>query len=127
MRYRMLLFCAALSLGFSIAAHAAAPGKTYSPSEAAQAVGHHATVCGVVANVHFASGSRGQPTFIDLGAAYPDEPFQIVIWGEDRPSFTPSPEAWQGKKICVTGNVRLYKGIPEIIARSASQIMVLTK
>jgi hypothetical protein len=127
MRYWKLLLCAALTLGFSLAAHPAAPTKTYSPTDASQAVGHRATICGVVANVHFASGSHGSPTFVDLGAPYPNEPFQIVIWGDDRSGISPAPESWQGKKICVTGNVRLYKGVPEIIARSSGQIRVLSK
>ncbi|HEX5422571.1 MAG TPA: hypothetical protein VFW94_03415 [Candidatus Acidoferrales bacterium] len=127
MRYWKLLLCAALTLVFSLAAHAAAPIKTYSPTEAAQAVGHHATICGVVANVRFAINSPGSPTFINLGQPYPNEPFHIFIRGDDRPGFSPAPESWQGKEICVTGNVRLYKGIPEIIARSSGQIRVLSK
>jgi hypothetical protein len=127
MRYRKLLLCAVLAFGFSAATYAAAPNRTLTPAEAAQAIGHKATICGVVASVHFAMSSHGSPTFVNLGEPYPNEPFQIVIWGDDRPGFSPAPESWQGKNICVTGNVRLYKGIPEIIARSPDQIRFMSR
>ena len=93
-----------------------------SPTQAIHAVGQKATVCGKAASVHFAARSRGQPTFINLGAPYPHEVFTILIWGDERPAFKPAPETWQGKTICVNGLVKLYRGTPEIIAHSPSQI-----
>jgi hypothetical protein len=44
-------------------------------------------VCGTVASTHYAPRSRGQPTFLNLGHAYPNEDFTAVIWGENRAQF----------------------------------------
>jgi len=50
-------------------------------------VGEQATVCGSVAGVHYATRSKGEPTFINLDKPYPDQIFTILIWGSDRPKF----------------------------------------
>jgi hypothetical protein len=60
---------------------------TVSPQDASRHIGETATVCGVVASAKFAPRSRAQPTFLDLGAPYPNEPFTAVIWGTDRAKF----------------------------------------
>ena len=36
-----------------------------------------------MASEHFAARSKGQPTFINLDAAYPHQVFTILIWDED--------------------------------------------
>jgi hypothetical protein len=56
-------------------------------SQAKDHVGEVATVCGKVVSTRFADRSRGQPTFLNLDAAYPNQIFTIVIWGNDRPKF----------------------------------------
>ena len=91
--------------------------KKLSASEAAQHVGESATVCGIVASEHFAANSKGQPTFINLDKPYPRQIFTILIWGSDRSAFGQIPE-----KLCVTGEISLYRGVPEIIARTPGQI-----
>lgn len=108
-------------------AYARGGRRVLSPTQAAQAVGQRATVCGVVASVHFAARSRDRPTFIDLGQPYPDQVFTIVIWGDDRSRFNPVPETWQGKKVCVTGFIKLYRGTPEVVAYGPDQIRVLSR
>jgi len=80
-------------------------------------VGEKVVVCGKVASEHFAATTKGQPTFINLDQPYPHQIFTIVIWGSDRPAFSEIPS-----KLCVTGTISLSKGVPEIIARSPSQI-----
>lgn len=122
MRHSTLAICIILGAFLASAALAEGQGQTISPEQAAQAVGHQATVCGLAASVHFAARSRGQPTFINLGRAYPNQIFTIVIWGSDRGRFHPEPEAWQGKRICVTGLVKRYRGIPEVIVYGPDQI-----
>src|SRR5438874_1895717 len=52
-------------------------------SQAKQYVGSTATVCGKVMSPRFASSSRGQPTFLNLDKAYPNQEFTILIWGSD--------------------------------------------
>lgn len=65
--------------------------KTLTASEASQHVGERATVCGLVASAHFAAGSRGGPTFLNLDKPYPAQIFTVLIWREDRAKFG-SPE-----------------------------------
>ena len=80
------------------------------------------TVCGKVVSTHFASGSKGQPTFLNLDEPYPKEVFTILIWGSDRPKFGKPEDTYRGKDVCVTGKITSHNGRPEIIATEASQI-----
>jgi hypothetical protein len=98
---------------------------TITPEDAINYIGQQATVCGNVASVHFSSKSKGQPTFINLNRPYPHQIFTILIWGSDRSKFSSTPEKYyNNKKICVSGTIQQYKGMPEIIAKSSSQIEV---
>ena len=107
-----------------LAAFLPAYAGTLTAAEAKNHVGEDATVCGLVVDVHFASGSKGTPTFINLEKAFPNQIFTVLIWGDDLPNFTENPVKWQGKKLCATGTIASYKGIPEIVAKSKSQITV---
>jgi hypothetical protein len=40
-----------------------------------------------VVSTHYASSSKGQPTFLNLDELYPKEVFTILIWGSDRTKF----------------------------------------
>ena len=98
--------------GFIIAlTTAAVPGQTISPSEASHHVGERSTVCGHVAGEHTAANSRGAPTFINLGQAYPHPVFTAVVWQEHRASVGTLPTSGS---VCVTGTITEYRGIPEI-------------
>jgi len=66
-----------LAASFVIAAHAA----NLTPEEASGHVGENATVCGVVASGKFADRSKGQPTFLNLDKAHPNQVFTAVIFG----------------------------------------------
>src|ERR1700693_5961808 len=83
-----------------------------SPEDAQHHVGETATVCGTVASAHYSPQSRGKPTFLDMGHAYPDEDFTAVIWGDDRSKFG-APESLTGQRVCVTGPISQYRGRPE--------------
>jgi len=58
--------------------------QTISAADAKNHVGEKATVCGKVASERTATSSRGEPTFINLDAAYPNQVFTILVWGDDR-------------------------------------------
>jgi hypothetical protein len=91
--------------------------------EAAAHVGSTKTVCGVVASAKYADHSRGQPTFLNLDRAYPNQVFTAVIWGEDRAEFDPPPEhAFDGRAICVSGEITSYDGRPQIFVRAPAAI-----
>jgi hypothetical protein len=96
-------------------------------TEAAQHVGESITVYGRVAGATYASSSNGRPTFINIGADYPDASrVTVVIWDEDRARFSGVPdEIYLGKTICVTGVPYLYDGVCNIEVQSPSQIQVM--
>lgn len=89
---------------------------TISAQEAAQHIGETATVEGV-AHVHVASSA----SFLDIGAAYPNQPFQAVIFPTRAPAFGDL-NRYDGKVVDVTGRIRDYKGKPEIILSDPSQL-----
>jgi hypothetical protein len=71
---------------------------------------------------HYAAGSKGQPTFLDLDEPYPKEIFTILIWGSDRSKFGTPETKYRDAQVCVNGKIELYRGVPEIIATEPSQI-----
>jgi hypothetical protein len=93
-----------------------------SASEAKNHAGKNATVCGEVASTHYAATSRDTPTFINLDKPYPDPVFTIVIWGSDRPKFGHPEDEYRGRQVCVTGTIRMYRGVPEVVAHEPGQI-----
>jgi hypothetical protein len=95
-------------------------------SNAGNYVGQRARVEGVVVGANFASGSAGQPTFLDVGLPYPDPGrFTVLIWGDDRANFPLAPDvAFRGEKICVSGVIELYAGVAEIEVSSPAQIVI---
>ena len=95
---------------------------TLAPGDAVSHVGESATVCGVVASAKFAVNSRSQPTFLDFDRPYPNAIFTAVIFGDDRPKFGSPETTLGGKRICVTGQIRDYRGKPEIILHDPSQL-----
>lgn len=93
------------------------------PENALKYVGSVRTVCGIVASARYAESSRGSPTFLNLGRAYPNQVFTAVIWGENRSKFSPPPEeAYANKRICVSGKISNYRGVAEIVVSNPSQI-----
>lgn len=93
---------------------------------ARSAIGRVATIRGRVAGTRFASSSSGSPTFLNLGVNYPNpRRFTVVIWIENRGSFGRPEVRYRRKNICVRGRVTSYRGVPEIEARSPSQIRVI--
>ncbi len=89
-------------------------------SQAASQVGQTVTVEGSVASVHV---TRSGTVFLNFGAAYPEQTFTAVIFRSAASRF-PNPEHWDGKRVRVTGPVRLYRGRPEIILEEPSRLVV---
>jgi micrococcal nuclease len=106
---------------------AGAPDAALSWSEAINHIGETATFTGKVVGTRYASNSNGKPTFLNVGADFPDSSrLTILIWGADRGNFPSTPESmYAGKTIVVTGLVELYNGAAEIQVSSPSQIEVL--
>lgn len=93
-------------------------------TEAKAHEGQTQCVCGPVVEATYAARSNGAPTFLNLGGKATDlDRFTVVIWGDQRPNFDPPPEqAYRGKTICVTGRIKLYKGVAEIQISSPAEV-----
>ncbi len=94
------------------------PAVALTPRQAARKVGRTKTVCGKVASTKYARYSSGGPTFLNLGRAYPNEIFTIVIWREYRSLYPRAPhKMFRNKTVCVRGRISRYAGTPQIEAR----------
>ena len=96
-------------------------------ADASQHVGETVTLYGPVLGAEYASSSKGKPTFIDIGAAYPSKNrLSITIWGKNRSAFSTPPEKlYEGKTVAVRGKVYLYDGVCNVEVTSPDQITVL--
>jgi len=93
--------------------------------QAAQHIGERATVCGVVEGTVYLSNSQNKLTFLNFGAAHPNQVFDVVIEDADRAKFSEPPEIhFKGKKVCVTGTIADFKGRPQIKVTDPGQISV---
>jgi DNA/RNA endonuclease YhcR with UshA esterase domain len=98
---------------------AAEPAATsYTTAQAATHIGETATVCGKVAGTH--RSSRGN-SFINLDGVYPNQPFTAFIPASSA-SIGIDLRSLEGKTLCVSGKIALYRGKPEIIVTSKDQI-----
>jgi hypothetical protein len=103
------------------------PADAISWEEASSHVGETVTVYGQVVEIDKDSDTKGQPTYFDLGVAFPDPSrTTMVIDEEDMDAFSDSPEtAYAGKTICVTGEIYQHEGVNYVKATSPSQVQVL--
>jgi hypothetical protein len=79
-----------------------------------------------VVSARYADATKGQPTFLNLDKPYPSQVFTIVIWGENRSKFGKPENDYNGKRICVTGKITAYAGLPEIVAEDPKQLRIET-
>ena len=89
-------------------------------TDAAAHVGEMATVQRLVANVY--TSSKGN-VFLNFEYPYPSEVFSGVIFSSSAAQFGDL-TAYQGRQVQVTGQIRLYKGKPEIILQSPNQLRI---
>ena len=113
------LFLAVLFCGF-LAALQAQTATTIPDTEAAQHVGQQATVEGIVVKVFT---SKHGNTFLNFGAAYPNQTFTGWIPKDSPLAADASLSALEGKKVRITGTISLYRGKPEIKIMSKDQMV----
>jgi DNA/RNA endonuclease YhcR with UshA esterase domain len=92
-----------------------------SANEAAAHVGEYATVEGVVAKVFT---SKGGNTFLNIGAAYPNQTFTGWIPPASAVSKSPILSSMEGKHVKITDRKEMYKGKPEIPINAAKQLQL---
>ena len=64
-----------------------AQSQSLTTAQAKAHEGETGTVCGKVAGERTATSSKGEPTFVNLDAAYPNQVFTILVWGDDERLF----------------------------------------
>src|SRR5262245_61641188 len=96
-------------------------------SRASRFEGQVASVRGPVVSTRYVPTEKGRPTFLNIGVDYPDPArFTVVIFGEDRGSFAEAPEeAYDGARVCVTGLVKDYQGVTEMVLDDDADLVVL--
>ena len=88
--------------------------------------GQHATICGKVVAAKYKENGKTNPTYIDLDKKWPESVFSIIVFGKDRINFSYKPEEFlYNKRVCITGEVGEYKGVPQIIATDETMIQIL--
>jgi DNA/RNA endonuclease YhcR with UshA esterase domain len=92
---------------------------TYTATEAAKHVGETATVTDKVDAVH--QSGKGN-IFLNMGGKYPNQAFTAFIPSASAAQFS-EPQQYEGRTVAVSGKITLYKGKPEIIVNSPSQIV----
>lgn len=119
MRIMRPLFYALLLIAVAACSpHKARPG-TIPQEQAGSYVGQTVTVEGKVSEVH--TTRSGSATFINMGGTYPDNTFAGVIFASDMETVGDVSEL-DGKTVDINGEVRLYRGKPEIVIASRDQI-----
>jgi DNA/RNA endonuclease YhcR with UshA esterase domain len=98
--------------------------KKLTSAEAKDHIGETATVCGSVASTRYAASTKGEPTFLNLDKPYPNPIFTVLIWGSNRHKFGEPEKEFNGKRICVTGKITDYRGVPETVADDPRQIRI---
>ncbi len=96
------------------------PAKHISYTEAPNNVGEYACVEGRVDHVFT---SRNGNTFLNFCPDYKTCPFGAVIFSEDAHKF-PSPEQYGQKLVEITGLVKSYRGLAEIVLKDPGQIKI---
>jgi hypothetical protein len=102
----------------------AAQTNKITAAEAKDHMGEIRTVCGQVVSTHYATSSKGQPTFLNLDEPYPKEVFTVLIWGSERAKFGKPEEKYRNSRVCVTGKITEFRGKPEIVATDPRQVEV---
>ena len=61
---------------------------------------------------------------IDLRDWFAGQIFTALIWGSDRAKFVSPESTYDGKRICVSGPISSYRGIPEIVVHEPAQVRI---
>jgi DNA/RNA endonuclease YhcR with UshA esterase domain len=115
MRTPLIAIITFVSVGIFTAAQ---PTAEYSASDAAKHVGESATVTDIVSNVH--ESGKGN-IFLNMGGAYPNQAFTGFIPASAASKFSDARQ-YGGQTVSISGKISLYKGKPEIVINSPSQI-----
>ena len=120
MRYLLsLLVCVVLTI-------AASAQITIKAEDIGKHVGDSVKICSKVFSARYFEQAKNSPTLLNIGAAFPNQLFTVVIWSEVRKQFETAPEVlFLNQPVCVSGKVELFKDKPQIVLYSKEQIVVV--
>ena len=99
--------------------------KPISLDEVGKHIGDSVKVCGQVYDTYYAVRTENTPTFLNIGAKYPNQLLTVVIWGDVRKKFEGNPEeVFKDKQVCVIGKLEIYKDKPQIVIQKTDQIFM---
>jgi DNA/RNA endonuclease YhcR with UshA esterase domain len=90
----------------------------YTATEAGKHVGETATVTDRVEGFH--QSGKGN-IFLNMGGKYPNQAFTAFIPSSSAGQFS-QPQQYEGRTVAVSGKITLYRGKPEIVVTSPTQI-----
>jgi len=90
----------------------------YTALEAQEHVGETATITGRVDGVH--RSGKGN-ILLNMGGTYPNQAFTAFIPGKSARQFSDY-QKYDGKTVAVSGKITLYRGKPQIVVTSQSQV-----
>lgn len=97
--------------------------STIKLEDVAKHAGDSITVCGKIVDGYYAARVENTPTFLNVGARYPNQLLTIVIWGDVRKKFEVKPEEqFKDKDVCITGRITEFQGKPQIVINSPWQL-----
>ena len=86
-------------------------------------IGATITVCAEVKSTYKTNDHHH--SLLNMGGVYPEQKLTVIILEKHLKNFSYIPvEYLAGKTICVTGEVTLFKGKPQIKVKRASEIVV---
>lgn len=90
-------------------------------------IGDSITVKANIYGVRYLETAKNTPTFINVGAAYPNQLLTIVIWGNVRQGlgYAPEEKPQNNGMAVVSGKVELYRGKPQIVITDPKQLRIL--
>lgn len=94
---------------------------------AARYVDKYVALSGPVKRITHRPDINGQPTWIEIGASFPDDSrVTLVIWGDHRDRFGSTVlQSLAGKIVCVMGTVTTYKSLPQVQLTDPLQLVLL--
>jgi len=94
--------------------------------QAGNFIGQSVAFLGPVIEVSYQARVNGKPTYINMGAAFPDKDrLTLVVWGRNLGKFGSNLEnRYEGATACAFGKVQSYKGTVQIELKQPSQLIV---
>ena len=88
-------------------------------------IGDSVKYCGKVVSAIVMERMSKAPAFLNIDGAHPNQVFTVVIWKQERESFTHAPEKFYlDKNVCIYGRPEKYREQLQIVLRSEAQIVV---